>query len=69
METLQRVVLAILVLVAIGLAVFGSYFLTAETVGVGMIGGAILIAILARMSQAADHHADLRKLLERAKAP
>ena len=66
-RTASRVVFAILVLASLALAVFGAEYLTQATLGVGAIAGAVLIAVLARISQAADHQAELRKLLERFK--
>ena len=72
MDTMRRVisgiVIAILVLASIGLALLGADRLTQATVGVGTICGAVFIAVLARICQAADHHAELRRLLERGKA-
>ena len=70
MEVLRRVVsaivLVILVLAAIALAVYGAAHLTQATLGVGAICFGVFVAVLARISQAADHHAELRRLLERA---
>ncbi len=61
----STLVIATMVLVSLALAVFGAYFLTAETLGVGAIGGAVVVALIARINQAADQQAELRKLLER----
>lgn len=69
MDTLRRVVsglvLAVLVLVSIGLGLYGMDRLSQATLGVGVLCGAVLVAVLARICQAADHHAELRKLLQR----
>lgn len=73
METLRRIVsgfvLAVMVFVAIGLAVWGSDRLTQATQGVGIICLAVFVAVLARLAQAADHHAELRRILEREPKP
>lgn len=73
METLRRIisgfVLAVMVLVAIALAVWGSDRLTQATQGVGIICLAVFVAVLARLAQAADHHAELRRILEREPKP
>ena len=70
MEILRRVVsgivLVILVLAAIALALYGADHLTQATVGVGAICFGVFVAVLARIAQAADHHAELRRILERA---
>lgn len=71
MNTLSRIVSAIvivfLILASVALALYGASQLTQVTLGVGAICGAVLIAVLARISQAADHHTELRRLLERQK--
>lgn len=73
MDILRRVVsgivITILVLVAIALGLWGADRLTQPTLGVGLICAAVLVAVLARIAQAADHHAELRRLLERQKEP
>jgi hypothetical protein len=70
MDTLRRIVsgfvLAILVLASIALALYGADRLTQATLGVGVICLAVFVAVIARIAQAADHHAALRILLERA---
>ena len=70
MDTLRRIVsglvIAILVLASLALAVYGAIQLTQATLGVGALAGAVLLAVLARISQAADHHAELRRRWERA---
>ena len=70
MDTIRRIisgiVLAVLVIASIGLALLGADRLTQPTLGVGTICGAVLLAVLARIAQAADHHAEVRRLLERA---
>lgn len=70
METFRRIVsgfvLACMVLVAIALAVWGADRLTQATMGVGIICLGVFVAILARLAQAADHHAELRRLIEQA---
>ena len=63
----SRLVLAVLVLISLGAALFGLHYLSAETLGVGVIGGAVLVAIIARINQAADHQAELLRALERSK--
>jgi hypothetical protein len=57
-------VLAVLVLAAIAVAIYGALQLTVATLGVGAVALAIFIAVLARIAQAADHHADLREMIE-----
>ena len=54
----------LLVIVALLVAGIGLFMLTQATVGVGLIAGACLLAILARIAQASSQHAGLRKLLE-----
>ena len=44
-----------LVLLALGAAVVSAFFLTPATFGVGAIAFACLLAILARIAQAAQH--------------
>lgn len=65
MDALARfvsgLVLAALILLAIALAVFGAGKVTQATLGVGLIALAIFVAVLARIAQAADHHAELRR--------
>lgn len=73
METLGRIVsgfvIASLVLVSIGTAAYGALILTTATLGVGAICVAILVAVLARIAQAADHHAEIRRMMERSLPP
>lgn len=69
MDTLRGIisglVIALLVLLALALAAYGTMKLTQATEGVGAIALAIFVAILARLTQAADHHADILRHLER----
>ncbi len=69
METLGRIISALaigfLVLISIAMAFYGATTLTQATTGVGVICLGVFVAILARLMQAADHHAEVRKLLER----
>ena len=73
MDRLRRIVsgfvIVVLVLAAIGLALLGADRLTQATAGVGTICGAVFIAVLARIAQAADHHAEVRRMWERSKEP
>ena len=73
METLRRfvsgLVLAVLVLIAIAFAVYGGNNLTQATLGVGAICAGVFVAVIARIAQASDHHAEMRRLLERDKTP
>jgi len=50
----------LLVLLALILAAIGAMTLTQATMGVGFVAGACLLAIFARMHQAADHRRSLR---------
>ena len=54
----------LLVVVSLLGAFLGLVFLSQVTSGVGLICGACLLAILARVNQAADHHAQLMKALQ-----
>lgn len=47
---------ALLVIAAILLGCVGALFLSQATTGVGIIAFACLLAILARITQASDHH-------------
>src|SRR5207247_4382801 len=49
----------LLSLAALIVALLGALFLTQATMGVGILAGACLLAIFARIVQAAHHHAAL----------
>jgi amino acid transporter len=72
METLRRfvsgLVIGILVLASIGLGLYGADHLTQATLGVGVVCVGVLVAVIARIAQAADHHAELRRIFERNKS-
>jgi amino acid transporter len=59
----STIVLAALILASAGLAVYGAERLTQATLGIGLIGLGVLFAVIARIVQAADHHAEFRQLL------
>ena len=62
---ISGVVFLVLVIASVVLAVLGAELLRLETAGVGAICVAVFIAVLARICQAADHHAELCRLLDR----
>lgn len=69
MNLLRRIVsglvLAAMLFASVAAAVYGADHLTQATLGVGVLCLGVFIAILARIAQAADHHAEIRRLLER----
>ena len=60
---------ALLVMAALGAALFGIALASNATAGVAVISIGILCAVLARIAQAADHQKELRRLLSTADAP
>ena len=59
-EDKERVHMSILLIVLALLGgIVGGLYLTQITVGVGLIGGACLLAILARIAQARNQHLEL----------
>ena len=55
----------LLSLAALIVALFGALFLTQATMGVGILAGACLLAIFARIVQAANHHAEMLRFQRR----
>lgn len=58
----MHIVLAILALLG---GTLGIFSLTTATFGVGLLAGACLLAVVARMIQAHHHHVESRRHLER----
>ena len=56
----------LLVVVSLLVAAVGALLLSQATMGVGVIAGAILLAIYARINQAHEHHASLPHVREQA---
>ena len=54
----------VLVFLACIIAIGGFFFLSEATVGVGIMAAACLFAILARIAQAAEYHAELMEYYE-----
>jgi hypothetical protein len=54
----------LLVLLAILIALGAGFNLTQATLGVGLMALACLVAILARLAQAAAQHAELKRLID-----
>jgi len=48
-----------LIIVALLAGLIGFFYLTQATIGVGIICGACLLAIIARIVQASDQHAEM----------
>lgn len=73
MRLLARIVSAIvltaLLLLSIVLGLYGANMLSQATQGVGVICLSVLVAVLARIAQASDHHAEIRRLLEDREPP
>ncbi len=55
----------LLVIIAILLGVGGAFTLTPATLGTGIIAGACLLAIVARIVQANSQHAQIMRALKR----
>lgn len=58
-------VIGALVLIAVALATAAMIRLRPELFDIGLLALALLTAIIARVIQAADHHAEVRRLLGR----
>lgn len=54
---------ALLIVVAIGSGLIGSLLLTQATAGVGAICFGLLLAVLARINQAGEHHREITKAI------
>lgn len=61
----MTVIVTILILLSLLVGFFGFSNLTVATQGVGLLAAAVLLAILARIAQAAGHHYELKSLLRR----
>jgi len=55
----------VLILIALGAGGIGALLLSQATMGVGLICGGCLAAVLARVWQAAAHQDELRELLKK----
>lgn len=62
---MQTAVTVLLILIGIAVALIGAFTLTQATQGVGLLAIACFLAILARMSQAAGHQAQLSNSVPR----
>jgi hypothetical protein len=59
----MSVLAVLLALLAVAVAGIGALYLTQATTGVGIIGLACFLGILARLAQASGHHRELREAI------
>lgn len=57
--------MVVLIVLSVLAGLVGLAYMTQATTGVGIICGACLLAIFARIAQASDHHRELKQLIQK----
>lgn len=65
---MHYILTVVLLIIGVIVAIFGYYSLTQATQGVGLIGLACFIGILARIAQSANHQGEIHDITEKQKS-